>query len=72
MHTTHATAASHELLFRSLFDEGRGLVFPCDASGEVPLDAMGERLRCNYYFARSAVGCDFASPVVRRLPPLPN
>jgi hypothetical protein len=35
-------AVSHpvyEMRFRSLFDAGRGLAFPCDAQGRVALDA---------------------------------
>ena len=65
MNTTPAVPASHELLFRSLFVEGRGLAFPCNASGEVPLDDMSERSRSSYFFARSVVGRDYACPVVR-------
>ncbi len=53
-----------ELRFQSLFDEGRGLAFPCDATGRVDLDALTERARCNYFFARSVVGRDFAQPAV--------
>jgi hypothetical protein len=53
-----------ELRFQSLFHEGRGLAFPCDASGCVNLDTLSERARCNYFFARSVVGRDFAQPAV--------
>jgi hypothetical protein len=62
---TDASNASHELLFRSLFDEGRALTFPCDAAGQVQLDALSERSRCNYFFARGVIGRDFACPIVR-------
>jgi hypothetical protein len=72
MNTHPAAAASHELLFRSLFEPGRGLAFPCDAAGQVPLDALSERSRCNYDFARSVVGRDFACPVVRPQPLVPH
>lgn len=72
MNASDVTTASHELLFRSLFDEGRGLVFPCDAAGQVPLDALSERSRCNYFYARSVVGRDFACPVIRPQPLRPH
>ena len=69
-HTATASASiadtPFELRFASLFDEGRGLAFPCDADGRVDLDALSERARSNYFFARSVIGRDFALPVVRR------
>jgi hypothetical protein len=55
----------YELRFQSLFAEGRGLAFPCDAAGQVDLDTLSERARCNYFFARSVVGRDFAHPAVQ-------
>lgn len=57
---------AYELRFRSLFDEGRALAFPCDAAGQVDLDTLSERARCNYFYARTAIGRDFAFPAVRR------
>ena len=51
MTTTHRTPATRldraafELLFVSLFDEGRGYAFPCDREGRVDLDAVGEALQ---------------------------
>lgn len=57
-------AASHELRFRSLFNEGRGLSFPCDRDGHVDLDALGATALGNYLFARAMVGREFASPTV--------
>jgi hypothetical protein len=58
-----------ELRFTSLFDDGRGYTFPCDARGAVDLDAMSERLRNNYLYVRTLIGRDFAAPAVlpRRL-----
>lgn len=53
-----------DLRFESLFQAGRGLSFPCDAQGHVPLDRLSDRARCNYLFARAMVGRDFATPVV--------
>jgi hypothetical protein len=54
-----------ELRFQSLFDEGRALAFPCDAAGHVDLDTLSERARCNYYYARTVIGREFALPAVR-------
>jgi hypothetical protein len=57
--------ARFEILFQSLFQQGRGLVFPCDAAGSVDMDALSERGRCNYLFARTMIGREFATPRVR-------
>jgi hypothetical protein len=54
-----------ELRFQSLFHKGRALAFPCDAAGHVELDALSERARCNYFYARTVVGRDFAFPAVQ-------
>ncbi|MCW7539736.1 hypothetical protein OOT46_18015 [Aquabacterium sp. A7-Y] len=58
-------APSHELRFQSLFQAGRGYSFPCDGAGRVDLDALSERARANYLYARATVGREFATPVVR-------
>lgn len=52
------------LRFPSLFAEGRALAFPCDEQGRVDLDALPERARGNYFFARALVGRDYAVPRV--------
>jgi hypothetical protein len=52
------------LCFRSLFDSGRGYAFPCDAEGHVDLDALSERARCNYLYARAMIGRELATPTV--------
>jgi hypothetical protein len=57
-------SATHELRFRSLFNEGRALTFPCDAQGHVELDALSDRARQNYLYARAVVGREFATPAV--------
>jgi hypothetical protein len=57
---------SYQLRFRSLFDPGRAYVFPCDQSGRVNLDALSERARANYLYARNVVGREFATPDVQR------
>lgn len=64
------SAATHrssyyELRFRSLFHDGRGLSFPCDAAGEVDIDSLSDRARANYFFARTVIGREFAMPAVQ-------
>jgi hypothetical protein len=66
---TSQAAAGYELRFCSLFDEGRGLSFPCDAKGHVDLEALSERARLNYLYARTVVGREFAMPALRRRHP---
>ena len=56
---------SYQLHFRSLFDPGRAYVFPCDAAGHVDMDALGERARANYFYARAVIGREFTVPDVR-------
>jgi hypothetical protein len=60
----HATPPRYELRFASLFIEGRGLAFPCDADGTVDLAALSERARSNYLHARMVVGREFSLPAV--------
>lgn len=57
--------ARHELRFSSLFDEGRGLSFPCDEQGHVDIDALTTRARLNYLYARTVIGREFSMPAVR-------
>lgn len=57
-----------EVRFRSLFREGRGFSFPCDASGQVNLESLSERGRSNYLFASAMVGREFAAPDVTVAP----
>jgi hypothetical protein len=52
------------LRFPSLFDDGRGFAFPCDARGEVNVEALSPRARHNYLSARDAVGRDFGFPAI--------
>ena len=63
-------ASSFQLRFRSLFREGRGYSFPCDAMGNVDMDRLSERARVNYFFARAMVGRDLhvAEVVAGELP----
>ena len=62
-----SSPSTYELRFCSLFDEGRGYSFPCDAKGVVDLDALSERARNNYLFARSVIGRDVSAPAVRTM-----
>jgi hypothetical protein len=62
MHTD--CAARYEIRFQSLVNEARALSFPCDAAGRVDLDALCDRTRNNYLYARAVVGCEFARPAV--------
>lgn len=57
--------AGYELRFHSLFNEGRAYAFPCDAQGRVDLDALSERARLNYLYARAVVGRELSTPAVR-------
>jgi hypothetical protein len=55
----------YELLFACLFNPGRGYAFPCDAEGNVPIDALGDRRRDNYFYARAVVGRELSPPMIR-------
>ena len=59
--------AAFELRFQSLFNEGRGLAFPCDDLGEVDIDRLPERARNNYLFARTLIGREFAMPSLQAI-----
>jgi hypothetical protein len=59
------TPHAFELRFPRLFGVRPALSFPCDGAGRVDLDSLGERARCNYFFARSAIGREFAMPTVQ-------
>jgi hypothetical protein len=60
--------ARYEIRFRSLFQEGRGLAFPCDAQGHVNLDDLSDAARNSYLYARALVGREFATPAVQQSP----
>ncbi|MCY4757153.1 hypothetical protein [Pelomonas aquatica] len=66
MNISHANIpSSHfEVRFESLFSDGRGLVFPCDEEGQVDINALSERHRSNYFFARAMLGREYATPRV--------
>lgn len=65
------TICSHQIRYQSLANAGRGLCFPCDAMGHVPLDELNARARENYLYARAVVGRDFAFPVISLAPSAP-
>lgn len=60
------TLAAFEILFQSLFHEGRAMAFPCDSCGLVNLDDMSEKARNNYLFARGMIGREYAMPIIRK------
>lgn len=64
--TSPRDPALYEVRFQSLFNEGRALSFPCDEQGHVEMDALSERARRNYLYARAVIGREFAYPLVRR------
>jgi hypothetical protein len=57
-------AVAYEVRFKSLFQDGRALVFPCDRQGHVDIDALGPRAQHSYLFARAMVGREYATPEV--------
>jgi hypothetical protein len=57
-------ASLFEIRYASLFVPGRALAFPCDAGGHVDLDALSEKGRLNYFYARAMVGKDYSIPRV--------
>ncbi|HEX6704782.1 MAG TPA: hypothetical protein VF169_08500 [Albitalea sp.] len=59
---THPAFVLH---FSRLFGVGPALSFPCDGAGRVDLDSLGERARCNYFYARAVTGREFAMPSVQ-------
>jgi hypothetical protein len=65
---TSSTTLRHcgfELRFQSIYDAGQGIAFPCDGEGHVDIDAMGERERNRYFYARTCIGREFLVPTVR-------
>ncbi len=58
---------TYELRFRSLFNTGRALAFPCDALGRVDESRLSEQARHNYLRARKVIGKDWATPMVQAL-----
>ena len=61
---TPSATVTFQLCFRSLFQSGRGYAFPCDGEGHVDLDALSDRARDNYFYARAMVGRELSVPAV--------
>jgi hypothetical protein len=62
--TNSQSGAAYELRFLSLSSAGRGYAFPCDAQGHVDMDALSDRARNNYLYARALMGRDVSWPAV--------
>ena len=62
--TAQAEPSVFTLLFRPLWHAGRAFAFPCDPQGQVDLDAMSERARNNYFYARAMMGRELSYPSV--------
>ena len=56
--------ADYALHFESLVVAGRSCAFPCDAAGRVDLDALSDKARANYLYARTVVGREYSIPAV--------
>ena len=65
-----AASPTHLLHFEPLSAQSAGLDIPCDPQGRVGLDALGDKLRNDYFFARALIGRLFAKPTVRQALPL--
>ena len=59
-------AERYVLQYRSLRNEDRVLMFPCDPKGVVRMDDLSDRQFNNYLFARGMVGFEFDPPQVLR------
>jgi hypothetical protein len=65
--TVRSALPSFEVRFMSLVRHGSGFTFPCDGQGHVDLDALSDRARNNYLYARAMVGRDIGLPCVSEL-----
>ena len=54
----------YEIRYRPLLEGVEPLSFPCDAEGHVHLDALSDRARESYLYARAVVGREYAAPAV--------
>lgn len=64
-HAAVPAVSGYELCFHSLLATERGLSFPCDAAGRVDMDALTDKARDDYLYARTVVGRVFRPPSVR-------
>ena len=58
------SAAGFRLHFRPLPPASRDYAVPCDAQGQVDLDALTDQARLDYFFARTVIGRQFAMPAL--------
>jgi hypothetical protein len=63
-HVNQHSGAHFEVRFESLYRQGTGMAFPCEADGKVDLDSLPQRARSNYLFARAMIGREFMYPAV--------
>jgi hypothetical protein len=65
MSSLHQTAGTgFQLRFDPLGTTEPALTFPCDAKGQVDLNALTARALCDYLFARALIGRSFDRPAV--------
>jgi len=55
----------YELCFNALSDQRCTFRFPCDEAGHVDLDALSERSRREYLYARALIGSVLSRPAIR-------
>jgi hypothetical protein len=65
MSTLQLESPGYELHFESLDESARGFAFPCDARGQVDMDALETAMLHHYLFARAVMGKLFRLPAVR-------
>ena len=56
--------SSHVIRYQPLSGREPELAFPCDARGRVEMDALSDRARNNYLYARAVVGRVYAAPAI--------
>lgn len=56
----------YELRYRSLFNCGRGFIFPCDGHGQVDVDKLSDQALENDQFAQAVVRNELSQPLVHR------
>jgi hypothetical protein len=64
--SSHLPGCCYEIRYQPLSGHGPELAFPCDEQGRVELDALSDRARNNYLYARAVVGREYAAPAVLR------
>ena len=65
--TVRAHATGHELRFAGLSTQRCDYSFPCDKTGLVDINALTDRCRADYFYARTMVGKELSAPVVATL-----